>query len=219
MKHILNINNLLRVGIVLLTAAASVAQVSNGNTSKEDAQQLFSGPIGAERTGTPAHEIPPAAGPGYLIGPQDVLTVHVWHEPDFSAESLPVRPDGKISLPLLNDIQAAGFTPVQLSQEITLGLKKYVSDPQVTVVINAINSERIYVMGQVARPGAYPLLPDMTVLQALSGAGGFQQYAKSKNTYVLRGSQRIPFNYKEAIKGKDSAHALILQSGDTLVVP
>jgi polysaccharide export outer membrane protein len=108
---------------------------------------------------------------------------------------------------------------MQLGQQITANLKKYVSDPQVTVVVDAINSKRIYVVGQVERPGAYPLLPQMNVLQALSGAGGFPQYANPKKTYVLRGTEKLPFNYKEALKGQHLDREIILQAGDTIVVP
>lgn len=171
-------------------------------------------------TGDAVKSQPPApADATYVIGPADVLSVQVWHEPDLSANSLPVRPDGKISIALLNDIQAAGLTPMQLGDEITKGLKKYVSDPQVTVVVDAINSKRIYVMGQVQRPGAYPLLPEMSVLQALSGAGGFLQYANPKKTYVLRGATKLPFSYKDALRGNHLDQQPILQAGDTVVVP
>lgn len=174
---------------------------------------------GAAHTSQPNAGIPAAADASYLIGPADILSVRVWHEPDLSVQGLPVRPDGKISLALLNDVQAAGLTPMQLGNEITAELKKYVSDPQVTVVVDAINSKRIYVIGQVARPGAYPLLPQMTVLQALSGAGGFPQYANPKKTYILRGTKKVPFNYKEAVKGQHPDTQVILEPGDTIVVP
>src|SRR5271170_8013470 len=111
------------------------------------------------------------ADPNYVIGAQDVLDVNIWKEPDVS-RVVPVRPDGKISLPLVNDVQAAGVTPSELAATITAALKKYVNDPQVTVIVTQINSRRVYVVGEVARPGAFPLLPDMTVLQALASAGG-----------------------------------------------
>src|SRR6266849_584873 len=116
----------------------------------------------------------------YKIGPQDVLRVDVWKEAEIS-RTVPVRPDGKISLPLLNDVQAAGLTPMQLSVVIADGLRKYMNDPQVTVSVSEINSRRIYVTGEVSRAGAFPLLPNMTVLQALSSSGGFTQFAKLKN--------------------------------------
>jgi polysaccharide biosynthesis/export protein len=158
----------------------------------------------------------------YKIGPQDVLRIDVWKEPEIS-RTVPVRPDGKISLPLLNDVQAAGLTPVELTGIITEGLKKYINNPQVTVAITEINSRRIYVTGEVMRAGAFPLLPNMTVLQALSSSGGFTQFAKLKSIYVLRmeeGKQaKHPFNYKDVVSGKKPEQNIPLQPGDVIVVP
>jgi polysaccharide biosynthesis/export protein len=160
--------------------------------------------------------------PEYIIGPADVLSVNVWKEPELSV-SVPVRPDGKISLPLLNDVQAAGLTPMRLTNLLAGKFKQFVADPRVAVTVTETNSRRIYILGEVARPGAFPLLPRMTVLQALSSAGGFGQYADRKNIYVLRsenGQQtKLPFNYKEVIKGKRAEQNIILQPGDTIVVP
>jgi polysaccharide biosynthesis/export protein len=158
----------------------------------------------------------------YVIGAQDVLDINVWKDPEIS-RVVPVRPDGKISLPLLNDVQAAGLNPAQLAAQITERLKKYETNPQVTVIVTTINSQRVYILGEVTRPGAFPLLPNMTVLQALSSAGGFTQFAKEKNIYVLRtedGKQvKHPFNYKEVIGGKKSEQDIVLKAGDTIVVP
>lgn len=156
----------------------------------------------------------------YKIGPQDVLRVDVWKETEIS-RSVPVRPDGKISLPLLNDVQAAGLTAVELAGVIGEGLKKYINNPQVTVTVTEINSRRVYVTGEVTRPGAYPLLPNMTALQALTSAGGFTQFSNPKKIYVLRnenGKQvKHPFNYKAVLDGKQDD--IPLQPGDTIVVP
>lgn len=158
----------------------------------------------------------------YKIGPQDVLKIDVWKEAEIS-RTVPVRPDGKISLPLLNDVQAAGLTPLQLAANITDGLKKFINSPQVTVTVTEINSRRVYVNGEVTRPGAFPLLPNMTVLQALTSAGGFTQFARVKGIYVLRtesGKQvKHPFNYKDVINGKKPEDNLVLEPGDTIVVP
>lgn len=158
----------------------------------------------------------------YKIGPQDVLRIDVWKEPDIS-RTIPVRPDGKISLPLLNDVQAAGITAMQLAESLRVSLSKYLNSPQVTVTVTEINSRRVYITGEVARAGALPLLPNMTVLQALSSAGGFTQFAKLKNIYVLRtedGKQvKHPFNYKEVVKGNLPEQNILLQPGDTIVVP
>jgi polysaccharide export outer membrane protein len=158
----------------------------------------------------------------YKIGPQDLLRIDVWKEPEIT-RTVPVRPDGKISLPLLNDVQAAGLTPMELSGVIGDGLKKYITNPQVTVTVAEFNSRRVYVSGEVVRAGAFPLLPNMTVLQALSSSGGFTQFAKLKGIYVLRveeGKQvKHPFNYKDVVSGKTPEQNILLQPGDLIVVP
>ena len=158
----------------------------------------------------------------YKIGPQDVLRIDVWKEAEIS-RTVPVRPDGKISLPLLNDVQAAGLTAMQLSTVISEGLRKFINSPQVTVSVSEINSRRVYVTGEVTHPGSMPLLPNMTVLQALSSAGGFTQFARIKNIYVLRvtnGKQeKLPFNYKEVSAGQKPEQNHLLKPGDVIVVP
>lgn len=158
----------------------------------------------------------------YRIGAQDVLRVDVWKEPDIS-RVVPVRPDGKITLPLLNDVQAGGLTPASLGDVIREGLKNYINDPQVTVTVTEINSQRVFVNGEVTKPGMYPLIPNMTVLQALTSSGGFTLFANTKKIYVLRvedGKQiRIPVNYKLLVSGKKPEENILLRSGDTVVVP
>jgi len=166
----------------------------------------------------------PNAGndPAYKIGPQDVLKIDVWRE-DQLTRTVPVRPDGKITLPLLNDVKAAGLTPMELAGVIRDELKNFVNEPQVSVSVTEINSRRIYVTGEVVRAGAYPLLPQMTALQALSSSGGFNQFARIKSIHIFRmvnGKKvTIPFNYKEAINGKNPAQDIELQPGDVIVVP
>ena len=166
--------------------------------------------------------LPSTQDPNYIIGPQDIIDISVWKEPDFS-RSVPVRPDGKISLPLLNDVQAAGLTPAQLGAQITTNLTKYVTNPQVTVIVSQINSQRIYILGEVARAGAYSLIPEMNVLQALSNAGGLTAFANSKKIYILRQDsgkqQKIYFNYKDVVSGKVPDQNIALKAGDTIVVP
>jgi polysaccharide export outer membrane protein len=161
------------------------------------------------------------AGPEYVIGPEDALHIAVWREADLTA-SLPVRPDGKISLPLLDDVQAAGLTPKQLANSITEKLKKFLADPRVTVVVTQINSKRIYLVGEVLHVGATPMLPNMTVLQALSSAG-LNQFANTKRIYVLRTEngkhQKLPVNYRKLVKGEQIEQNYLLQPGDTIVVP
>jgi polysaccharide export outer membrane protein len=163
-----------------------------------------------------------AADPSYIIGADDVLDISVWKEPDVS-RSVPVRPDGKISLPLVSDVQAAGLTPSQLAADLTTRLKKFLNDPQVTVIVTAINSRRIYIVGEVARPGAFPLLPNMTVLQALADAGGFTTFANTKKIHILRminGKQtEFPFEYREVLEGNKTSENITLLPGDEIVVP
>jgi len=163
----------------------------------------------------------PVAGSDYVIGADDTLQISVWKEPDLT-ESLPVRPDGKISLPLLNDIPAAGLTPMQLKDSITEKLRKYIADPRVTVVVTAMNSRRVFVTGEVLHTGAMPLLPNMTILQALSAAG-FTQFANLKNVYLLRSENgrqvKLPFNYKDVVKGNHPEQNIALKPGDTVVDP
>ncbi|MGB8013309.1 MAG: polysaccharide biosynthesis/export family protein [Terriglobales bacterium] len=161
------------------------------------------------------------AGPEYVIGPDDVLHVAVWREADLTA-TLPVRPDGKISLPLLNDVQASGLTPEQLASSVTEKLRKYIADPHVTVVVTGINSKRIYVNGEVFHAGPMPMVANMTVLQALSTAG-INQFANTKRIYVLRTEngkqQKLPVNYRKLLKGEQIEQNYVLQPGDTIVVP
>jgi polysaccharide biosynthesis/export protein len=159
----------------------------------------------------------------YVIGAEDVISVYVWKEPDMS-KSVPVRPDGMISLPLVGEVKAAGYTPVQLQDVLAAAMKKYVSDPQVTVVVEKISSLSFNIVGEVTHPGYFPLTRRMTVLDAIAMAGGFKDFAKSKKVYVLRtaanGTQeRLPFNYKDVIHGKNEQQNIELQPRDTIVVP
>lgn len=180
----------------------------------------------APQGNTPAPQTQPVKSatddPTYVIGPEDMINVAVWKEPDFSS-TVPVRPDGKISLPLLGDIEAAGRTPSELAQDLTGKLKKYIDDPHVTVVVTAINSKRVYILGEVNHPGAMNMTPKMTVLQAISAAGGVTPYANTKKISILRteeGKQtKFMFNYKEVVNGNDPQQNILLKSGDTIVVP
>ena len=159
----------------------------------------------------------------YVIGANDVLAINVWKEPDIS-RSVPVRSDGKISLPLVGELQAGGQTPRQLEDEITKRLKNYISEPDVTVIVTDSKSQKVNILGMVARPGAYLLTSSTTVLDSIAMAGGFKDFAKQKAIYVLRqgadgAQQRIAFNYKDVIKGKNPEQNVRLQAGDTVVVP
>lgn len=162
-----------------------------------------------------------AATDSYVIGASDVLTITVWKEPTLSGNIL-VRPDGMISLALLGDVQAAGLTPLQLADQIASKLKKYIQEPNVSVVINQIHSKVVYLLGEVMKRGPVEMTPGMTLLSAISSGGGLTDFANSKKMYILRneaGSQsKIPVNYKQALKGDSSAN-IALKPGDTIVVP
>jgi len=208
MKKVMKTPALLTV--VLFAAAVLAQSISDGKNDK---------PANAMQGTAPASEAGTASD--YVIGADDTLHISVWKEPDLS-ETLPVRPDGKISMPLLNDVTAAGLTPLQLKDSITEKLKKYIADPRVTVVVTAMNSRRVFVTGEVVHSGPMPLLPHMTMLQALAQAG-FTQFANLKSIYLLRtenGKQeKLPFNYKEVVKGNHPEQNIVLKPGDTLVVP
>jgi polysaccharide export outer membrane protein len=167
----------------------------------------------------PAGVTPP---PGYLIGPDDQLTIVYWREKDMSADVV-VRPDGLISLPLLNDIQASGLTPEQLRLAITQGASKFVEEPTVSVVVKLINSRKVFITGQVGKPGFYPINSPTTVLQLIATAGGVAEYAdKGKISIVRREDGKdtsFRFNYEEVMKGKKLTQNIELKPGDTVVVP
>jgi polysaccharide export outer membrane protein len=159
----------------------------------------------------------------FVIGPGDVLAINVWKETEIS-KVIPVRSDGRISLPLIGEVQSSGLTPKQLEAEIAKRLKDYIADPSVTVVVQEVRSQKINVLGMVARPGSFPITSSLTVLDAIALAGGFRDFAKQKSIYVLRqnadGTQsRLTFNYKEVIKGVNVAQNVKLQPRDTVVVP
>jgi len=212
----------MRSAIVMILAACLMAggtQARNEGRTAQDPKEEVKGAksdarlVAASRAGE---------DPAYKIGPQDLLKIDVWKE-DQLTRTVPVRPDGKITLPLLNDVQAAGLAPMELASVISDQLKKYINNPQVTVSVTEINSRRVYVTGEVSKAGAYPLFPRMTVLQALSSSGGFTQFARVKNIYVLRtenGKQvKMLFNYKEAVRGKSPEQNIELLPGDVIVVP
>ena len=216
------------LGIAML-AGVLLAQTSEGEKSADTRTDAGTeAKTGAKtdsaneaKSDKPAEIVPDGNPTDYVIGADDTLRISVWKEPDLT-ETLPVRPDGKISMPLLNDIPAAGLTPLQLKDSITQKLKKYIADPRVTVVVTAMNSRRFFVTGEVLHSGPMTLLPNMTMLQALSQAG-FTQFANLKAIYLLRAEngkqEKLPFNYKEVIKGNHPEQNINLKPGDTVVVP
>ncbi|HEY3973302.1 MAG TPA: polysaccharide biosynthesis/export family protein [Candidatus Sulfotelmatobacter sp.] len=208
----------MKIGVLIATGLlAAGLPAQSGEVAKAEAGKSDKATVQTDKSAEQA----PALALDYVIGADDTLHISVWKEPDLS-ETLPVRPDGKISMPLLNDVTAAGLTPLQLKDSLTEQLKKYISDPRVTVVVTAMNSRRIFVTGEVAHTGPMALLPHMTMLQALAQAG-FTQFANPKATYLLRnenGKQvKHPFNYKEVVKGRNPEQNIVLQAGDTIVVP
>ncbi|HXC42761.1 MAG TPA: polysaccharide biosynthesis/export family protein [Candidatus Dormibacteraeota bacterium] len=180
---------------------------------------------GAANSAKTAPAAPTAAKPHdatFIIGNDDVLAINVWKEPDIS-RSIPVRSDGKISLPLVGEVQAAGQTPAALEKDIASKLKNYISEPEVTVMVQQVNSQKFNILGQVVRPGAYVIANSPTVLDAIALAGGFRDFAKQKSIYVLRqgpdGETRLPFNYKDVAQGKNMSQNIKLQPRDTIIVP
>jgi polysaccharide export outer membrane protein len=159
----------------------------------------------------------------FIIGNDDVLAISVWNEPNMT-KSVPVRSDGKISLPLVGEVQAAGRTPMQLELDITEKLKNFITAPQVNVIVQQVNSRKFNVLGEVGRPGSYALTTSTTVMDAIALAGGFRDFAKKSNVYVLRKSRdgsesKLKFNYKEFIKGKNPDQNVKLEPNDTVIVP
>jgi polysaccharide biosynthesis/export protein len=185
-----------------------------------------SGANPSARTASPRHEADSSAAKphddSFVIGNDDVLAINVWKEPDIS-RSIPVRSDGKISLPLVGEVQAAGLTPLTLEKDIASKLKNYISEPEVTVMVQQVNSQKFNILGQVVRPGSFVIANSPTVLDAIALAGGFRDFAKKKSIYVLRqgptGESRIPFNYKDVSQGKNMSQNTKLQPGDTIIVP
>jgi len=177
-------------------------------------------PVAAAAAAVPTRPATPA---GYVIGVDDVLSILFWRDKDLSASDITVRPDGKVTLPLLNDLQAAGLTPEQLRDTVLTAARKYVEDPQPTVIVKEIKSRKVFITGQVEKPGPYPLNGSVTVLQLIATAGGLRDFADGKNITVMRlrqGKQAIfEFNYQDLIKRKNLFQNIELEPGDTVVVP
>jgi polysaccharide export outer membrane protein len=202
--------------------AALLAAVPAGRTLVAAAEQVPQASTTLSNAAPPAAPATVAVPPGYVIGPEDVLSVLFWKDKDMTAE-VAVRPDGRITLPLVNDIQAAGLTPEQLRESVTAAAAKYVEDPNVTIVVKTINSRKVFITGMVAKPGPYPLTGPTTVMQLIAMSGGVHEFADTKNIIVMRvenGRQvAIPFNYKDVVKRKNLKQNIELKPGDTVIVP
>ncbi len=218
MKHPASFYKVISIFAVLFMAATGAL-----------AQEQQTPPAQQNQTGTGSDSkvatvpLPKGAGApvdssSYKIGPADVLYINVWHEPEFSG-SYAVHEDGKITIPLLGDLQAGGKTPVEVQDIVADSLKKYVVKPLVTVIVQEVGSKRYYMDGLVARPGEYALVVPTTILEAISKAGGLQDFANQKKIYILRGDKRIYFNYKDVIHGRHMEQNILLQPGDHIVVP
>lgn len=226
---------LIQLGLLLLLTFAPGAQTSESTPAKAPAASLGQKQSDQGRTGdgkgvtavTAKSPSEPRRSGGisddYIIGAGDVLEIHVWKEPDVSVASIVVRPEGNITMPLLKDVAVAGLSPAQAEHLIATQLAKFIKDPTVTVVVVGINSKKVYILGAVKKEGPMPYTYRMTVMQAISEAGGLTDYAKRKKIYVLRNDHgrdfRIPFDYDAVIKGERMELNIPLLPGDTLVIP
>lgn len=203
----------LSAGLVLSLSLTAAAQGDSTPTSRQVASAA------KQAQSAPAQTV----SPDYILGTEDVLNISVWREPEIS-RTVPVRPDGKVSLPLVGEIQAKGLTPKQLQSNLTLALRSYLAHPEVTVIVQEVRSQKFNILGEVARPGSYPLSKPTTVVDALAIAGGFKDFAKVKKIYILReqasGSPlKIPFNYKDVVERNRFEQNVELQPDDTIIVP
>ena len=204
----------LTIGLGLLISslgAAAWGQAPGANLTDKDRGNK--GPAAASTA---------VVSPEYRVGESDVLHINVWKEPELT-QTVTVRTDGNISLPLIHEVKVSGMTPVQIQDAVTEKLKAFITNPQVTVTVTDIRSKRAFITGEVARPGGYSLNTETTVLQLIAQAGGFTPFAKRDNIVILRfasGKQeRIPFKYKAVVHGKSFGQNISLQPGDTVVVP
>jgi polysaccharide biosynthesis/export protein len=207
-------NLICRAAVIALALAAFLVTGEASQQAAAPKPQAGNGPPPA-----PAGVSLPA---GYVIGPEDVLTVHFWRDKDMSAD-VAVRPDGMISLLLVNDIRAAGLTPEELRDEVTKAASKYIDDPTVTVVVKEINSRKVFITGMVGKPGDYPLTGPTTVMQLLSRAGGVHEFAKKKDIMIIRRENgrdvALKFNYEDVRRGRNLQQNIELKPGDTIIVP
>ncbi len=213
----------LAAGVVL--AAQDSSQQSPAPANSDQTQTAPAGPPAQPAPQAQPQAPPQAKEPGapvdsnaYKVGPADILNIRVWNEAEFSGP-VAVHDDGMITLPLVGDLPAGGKTPNQIQQIIAKALAKYVVKPLVTVTVQTVESKKYYMDGLIARPGEYPLITPTTVLEAISKAGGLQEFGNPKKIYILRGNERIRFNYKDVIHGKNMNQNIQLQPGDHIVIP
>ncbi|HLJ90469.1 MAG TPA: polysaccharide biosynthesis/export family protein [Candidatus Angelobacter sp.] len=205
-------------GLMLMVSLFSLGQQNTPSSqpvaSRSNAKQY-------DDRGSVGRDVPVSREEEYIVGEGDLLRINVWKEPEVS-QNVAVRPDGNITLPLVNEIRVSGLSPKQIQQLVTEKLTSVLTNPQVTVTVVEVRSKMVYITGEVGKPGAYPVIAPMNVLQLIARAGGLNEFANRKEIYVLRaGNQqiRLRFNYKEVVKGRNPEQNIILQSGDTVVVP
>jgi polysaccharide biosynthesis/export protein len=199
-----------------LTAAPALAQKGSSSTPPASS----AAPARGDAPSAPAK---PDSGVAvdpktYVIGAQDILSIKVWREQDFTG-LYTVRPDGKITLPLIGDVQAGGLTPERLGEQLKQGLSNYINSPDVSVSLQSVGSKKFYITGEVNRPGEYVLAIPTKVFDALSNSGGFRDFANRKKIIIIRGADRLKFNYQDILKGKNLEQNIFLENGDTVVVP
>ena len=200
-------------------AKATMPATSTAETTRASNEKSSPANATSSSTATPSKVDPN----GYVLGAEDVVNVNVWKEPDVT-RTVSIRPDGMISLPLIGEVKAGGLTPVELEGQLKVSLAKYIASPEVTVIVESAKSHKFNVVGEVAKPGTYDLNTSVTVLDAIATAGGLKDFAKSKQIYILRknadgSDQKLPFNYKDVIKGRHSEQNIALLPHDTVVVP
>ena len=202
------------LGVLAAQQPAQDQQPAATQAAEDNTKPAAENP-GEEKGVTPVAPVDPKA---YIIGAEDIISIRVWREPENSG-LFTVRPDGKISVPLIGEIAAAGLTPEKLSESIAQGLQKVMVHPEVTVGVERVNSKKYYIQGEVNKPGSYPLVIDTTVLEALVNAGGFREFANTKKIIILRGTERLKFNYHEVTKGKKMEQNILVKPGDQIIVP
>ena len=196
------------------SATPSSSQSATQNASPSSAPPTATAPKPEAPTSSAGAGVDPKS---YRIGPEDILFVQVWREPDFTRQ-VAVRPDGKITMPLIGELQAGGMTPIETGSEISKALNKYINTPDVSVTVVQVNSKKYYITGEVMKTGAFPLAVPTTVLQALSQAGGFKEFANKKKIRILRGNKPMFFNYNDVVKGKHPEQNILLDPGDYIIV-
>jgi polysaccharide biosynthesis/export protein len=194
-----------RLGFLVL--AAGIVLTANADDAKPDGSKVIDGSV-----------VAPVDPGKYRIGPEDLLFVRVWREPDFTLP-VAVRPDGKITMPLIGEVPAAGQSPLQLTATLKLLLTQYLNNPDVSVFVTEVRSQKFYIDGEVNRPGSFPLVTPTSVLEALSHSGGFREFANTKKIRVLRAGQIRRLNYKEVTNGRHLEQNIAVENGDHIIVP